>query len=173
MKQYWDPLLSLSRAIVLASNGSTDHRDMAIEVLYHQIHRMDPDAREKAPEMIVKIIDGCRIDPSRPITMVAYVIRCLKWQAVKIRKRRAKDAGKLVRFVDGLEYPEHTCETEVEENLNDYEDPTVRELVRTVRETGEFKGAVKVTAERLNVTRQAIWKRLNKVRAGHTLKDFC
>ena len=145
---------------------------MVIEVLYEQVHKLGPDALDKAPELIIRIIDERRIDPSRPITMIAYVIRCLKWQAVKNRKRRAKDSGKEVRFVDGLEYKNHVCEANIEESLDDYQDPTIRELMRTVRETGTCKGAITATASRLNITRQAIWKRLNKVRANHTIEDF-
>ncbi len=145
--------ISLSIAVELAQE-SEGHRNWAIIHLLSKINDTEDDFRQDATELIIHLVDGGKLDPSRPHRMERYVLRSI----ANLKRRGWRDAGVKRRAIEKFEQLEHPTREEIK-----YDDKNLRAVQRAVQILGTTKGAIQAAADSLGITRQALRRRLRRL----------
>ena len=168
-KAYWDPCTSLGRCLEWAYRGDMNARNAFITKIFSHVNRCRDDALGNLTLRLIGIIDRQLVDPSRPRTITRYFLRSAANEVrlylnseSRIQKKRKryqtflKTEGK--KF-DIIEIRETTYDVEMIENDN-----TLRTIADAAKEIGTDKGALKLAAKKLGISRQALYKRIQKIR---------
>ncbi|KKN72105.1 hypothetical protein LCGC14_0413910 [marine sediment metagenome] len=162
---------SLGLALSRAYRGDEDARGRAVMLMLKLMRTRSDETRNYVTLKFLRVIDGGRIDPSRPATFKRYVEMAIRSTILDYLRKESTEKRRHGEFIVDAIVRENWPRSEPlrEMRLND---TTLQHLADTARAMGTPRGAIVATAASLGITRQTLRKRVRKIIEGKCLSDF-